>query len=35
MKSTSATAQACPNIAFAKLSQWNTVFGNSLAGFTS
>jgi len=29
-----ATAQAQPNIAFTKLSQGNTVFGDRKAGFT-
>jgi hypothetical protein len=30
---TTATAQENPNLVFAKLSQWNTVFGNRRAGF--
>jgi len=30
---TTATAQATPNIAFIKLSQWNTILGDCKAGF--
>ena len=33
MNAPSATAQACPNIAFTKLSQGNTVYGDCKAGF--
>jgi hypothetical protein len=32
---TTATAQAFANIAFTKLAQWNTVFGDGKAGFAS
>jgi hypothetical protein len=31
----SATAQAFANIAFTKLVQWNTVFGDCKTGFTA
>jgi len=35
MTTHTATALAHPNIAFTKLSQGNTVYGDSQAGFTS